>query len=339
MKHLLVLLAAIAVAGSVSAQEVTLKISDSLPSTHFLARNGVTYFIEEVEKRSEGRIKFDYFPAEQLGGSRQLLDLTQKGVTDIGMVASSYASEKMPLSSVFELPGGFPSSCAGTIAYWELTRDGEFLAENEMNPLGVRLLFAYVNPPYQLFTSQPLTSFDDLSGLKIRAGSGSQELMLRSYGAAPVKTVAVEIYEALSRGTVDGMIFPPPTALVYETEKFIKSYTQEMNFGSVPVGYLINDKVWNGLPDDLKAVLNEVGEETTRRICKLTDRDTAVSFEKFAAVGAERFVPSEEEVAKLNKVLSEVSDKWVDRLDERGLKGRAAYEAFVSAVANVDNAK
>ncbi len=326
-------LAGFGFAGTAAAdEEVRLKIADSLPSTHFLATNGVNYFIEEVEKATDGRVKFDYFPGEQLGKARDMLDLTQNGVTDIGMVASAYASEKMPLSTVFELPGGFRSSCEGTLAYWELSQEGEFLAENEFDPNGVKMLFAYVNPPYQLFLNHAYESLDDLAGLKIRSASGPQDLMLRELGAAPVKTTAVEVYEALSRGTVDGLVFPPPTALVYEVEKFTQNVTQGENFGSVPVTYVISRSSWDAIPADLQEIILEVGERTTQRICEMTDEDVAESFEKFEAAGAKVIALSDADRERLEGVFETVSSDWIAKLEERGKPGEAAYEAFQAAV-------
>ena len=323
-----VMFASVANAGDV----VRLKIADSLPGNHFLAKNGVHYFIEEVEKGTDGRVVFDYFPGQQLGKARELLDLTQSGVTDIGMVASAYVSEKMPLSTVFELPGSFDSSCAGTMAYWKLGQDGEFFRENEFASLGVRMLFAYVNPPYQLFLNHDFTGLDDLSGLKIRSSSGPQDLMLRQLGAAPVRTTATEVYESLSRGTVDGMVFPPPTALVYETQKFTKFMTKGENFGSVPVTYVINEKSWAKVPADLQNIILKIGERTTRRICEMTDQDTAESFGKFQEAGAQIISLNDADSSRLRGIFDGVAQDWIKKLEDRGKPAKAAYDAFIGVL-------
>jgi len=326
-------LATAALATTAKADDaIHLKIADSLPANHFLAKNGVHYFIEDVEKATNGKVVFDYFPGEQLGKARDMLDLTQNGVSDVGMVASAYASEKMPLSTVFELPGGFKSSCQGTLAYWKLSQEGQYFAENELKPNRVHLLFAYVNPPYQLFLNHDFQSLDDLDGLKIRSASGPQDLLLRKLGAAPVRTTAVEVYEALSRGTVDGLVFPPPTAIVYDVQNFTKNVTRGENFGSVPVAYVISDRSWRKLSPELQKTILAVGEKTTQRICQMTDDDVATSFEKLAAKGANVIHLSEADNEKLQGVFAAVSDDWIQKLEERGKPAKAAYQAFQQAV-------
>src|SRR5690606_39494548 len=59
---------------------------------------------------SQGRIEFQYFPAEQLGKAKDLLTLVQSGAADIVDISPSYISDKFALSSVAELPAMFNRS-------------------------------------------------------------------------------------------------------------------------------------------------------------------------------------------------------------------------------------
>src|SRR3546814_17052130 len=97
--------------------------------------------MEECTKATGGEIKFNYYPAEQLVKSKDLLALTQSGVVDVVYVSPSYASDKMPLTAVAELPGSFDTSCAATLAYSKLARNDGILAKKEFEPNGVRLMF------------------------------------------------------------------------------------------------------------------------------------------------------------------------------------------------------
>jgi TRAP-type C4-dicarboxylate transport system substrate-binding protein len=319
---------------SVHAQEIVrLKVADNLPPTHFLASYGTKYFMEEVTKATGGRVAFDYFPSEQLGKARDLLTITQSGVADIGLVTPTYVSDKMPLSAVGELPGSFGSSCEGTLAFWRLARDG-FLAKNEFGPNGVRVMYAYVNPPYQVFLGKrELQTPADLQGLKLRSVGGAQDFMLKRMGAVPVRLTAPEVREALSRGTVDGMVFPVPTVLSYDIQGLIRSATQGENFGSATVTYMISEARWQKLPEAARAAMLEVGERTTRRACSLTDQDVEKSFARFREIGMKlvRFSPAEREA--LNKVFAAVADDWANSLEGRGRPALAALAAFREALA------
>src|ERR1700679_1866613 len=174
MRSVLIVLMAFAAMAPNSARAdeptITLRLADSLPVGHIIHEAVTKPFIEAVEKRTDGKVKIAHYPAEQLGKAKDLLRLTQSGVVDIGYIVPSYASDKMPLTAVAELPGGFRNACQGTAAYWALTRDGNFLAEKEFAPNGIRPLITFALPTYQILlsTRKPITSLADLEGLKIR---------------------------------------------------------------------------------------------------------------------------------------------------------------------------
>ncbi|KAA0890865.1 hypothetical protein [Pusillimonas sp. ANT_WB101] len=100
----------------------TLRIADSLPNGSYIYKLVTQPFMEQVEKETNGKIKFQYFPGQQLGKAKDMLKLTQTGMADIGYIGPSYILDKMPLSSTFELPGAFSDdSCQGFKAFWNMT--------------------------------------------------------------------------------------------------------------------------------------------------------------------------------------------------------------------------
>lgn len=108
-------------AGTAHAQikPVKLRVADTFPVAHTIAQNGTRPWMDEITKRSNGAITFEYFPAQQLGKAADMLTLTQTGVADIGYVGPSYVSEKMPMSDVVQMPHVFDTSCEGMNAYWK----------------------------------------------------------------------------------------------------------------------------------------------------------------------------------------------------------------------------
>lgn len=70
-----------------------------------------------MEKESNGRIKIDYFGAEQMGSARVLFSILQRGSADIASVVPAYYEGKMPLSSISGLPGMFSSALIGSQAF------------------------------------------------------------------------------------------------------------------------------------------------------------------------------------------------------------------------------
>src|SRR3546814_11068627 len=93
------------------------------------------------------------------------------------------------------------------MAYCTLAHAGGILDENEFAPAGIRLLFTIVLPPYQVFLGKKqIEGLKTFEGLKIRSSGGAKELAVRKIGAVPISMSTPEVYEALSRGTIDGML-------------------------------------------------------------------------------------------------------------------------------------
>lgn len=99
------------------AQDVTaLKVAHLLPNELYLWKHGGQVFIDEAEKASDGRLKFEVFPSAQLG--KDMIGLLESGLADITYLVPSHAPHKMPLSPVVELPGIYTTPCEGTGKLW-----------------------------------------------------------------------------------------------------------------------------------------------------------------------------------------------------------------------------
>jgi TRAP-type C4-dicarboxylate transport system substrate-binding protein len=134
-----------------------------------------------------------------------MAQLTAMGVADLAYIVPSYSSEKFPLTAVGELPGVFDSECQGSIAFYKISHNGGILETREFAPNQLHPLMTIALPAYQieLGTSRVINSAKDLEGLKIRTTGGAMDLMMRSIKGIPVRMAAPEVYESLSRGTLE----------------------------------------------------------------------------------------------------------------------------------------
>ena len=314
------------------AQE-KLRVADSLPVGHFFAETGTKFWMSEVARISGMPIQFEYYPAEQLGKAKDLLALTQSGVVDVGYVVPSYASDKMPLSAAAELPGGFSTSCQASLAYWKLSRNDGILAKQEYAPNGVRLMFVIVLPPYQIFSGKKIIdTYKNLEGMKLRTAGGAMDATVRSFSAVPVRMSAPEVYESLSRGTIDGMLFPFGSLLSYDLAGISKYGTSDENFGSAVLAYMMSEARFKKLPVKIQQAMDEAGEATTRRACAIADKDVATDIEKIRQKGVTFVTLSVGDKKVLAESMQVVAAKWAQGLDQRGKPGTAVLKAFQSAL-------
>lgn len=314
------------------AQQMKLRVADSFPAGHYIPEVATKPWMAEVTRLTNGAVQFEHFPAEQLGKAKDLLSLTVSGVADIGYVAPSYISDKLPLSAVAELPGQFTTACAGTEAYWKLAREGGVLAKREFAPNGVRVLFAFVLPPYQVYLAKArLENVKSLEGLKIRPTSGAVELMRRLH-AVPVQIPAPEVYEALSRGTIDGVLFPISSIFAYNLQGLLKYSSSGESFGSFVVTYAISERKWKGLPPNVQKAMTEAGEATVRRACKYVDDNEAKDNDRFRQAGATFVTFPAADKKRLADLMKDGGDVWAESLDKRGKPGSEVLKAFRAAL-------
>ncbi len=75
--------------GAQAQTKITLRVADSFPTGHYIVDYATKFWMDSVTKATNGQVTFEYYPSEQLGKAKDMLALTQSGVTDIAYVAPS----------------------------------------------------------------------------------------------------------------------------------------------------------------------------------------------------------------------------------------------------------
>lgn len=312
------------------AETRTLRLADTLPAASSLSQN-IAAWAAEIEARSDGRLKVEYYPGGQLAGAKDSLDAVLNGVVDIAYTAPLREPSRMALSGVPALPGLSGGAVALTEAYWELTQGT--LREQELEPLGLMPLFAVVTPQYEVMTvNKPVQGMDDMAGLKIRSAGGVQEETVSALGAVPVSIAAPETYTALQRGTADGALFSYYSVPIYKLDEVIGYSTTNANLGAYPILYTINKSVWDSLEPDLQQILVETAKEASMKEAKASEDDSAAAVETYK----EQVVPHEMSGAGYEAwqaATAGIRDGWIARLDGEGLSASDLYAEWAELVA------
>ena len=318
-----------------AADPITLRVADSFPKGHYLVKLILEPWMEEVKKRTHNAVSFEHYPAQQLGKAADMLKLTQIGVADIGYIAPAYVSDKMPVSEVAMLPGEFEHSCQGTLAYWKLARNG-VIAEQDYAGNNIRLLLAVSLPQYRIFTvKQPVKDVTDVTGLKLRSTGGAQDLTLRALGAVPVRMAAPDAYESLSRGTMDGLLFPLESVVAYGADKLVKYSTDGVGFASFVVAYSISETAWKKLSPEIQKAMIDVAEEIIPSACREVQKADETTRKSMEATGVRFETLQPETRARFKDLMKGVARTWSEGLDARGKRGSDALREFETEIAAV----
>jgi TRAP-type C4-dicarboxylate transport system substrate-binding protein len=326
---------ACAMTGARAEDTLTLKFAMAVPPAHYTAVHGGKFFMDRATELSKGRIKFEWYPAEQLGKAKDLLALVQTGVADMADVVPGYVPDKLPLSGIAELPGQINNSCEGTRAFYALTRPGQFLAKNEYDPQKVHVLMAAPLVPYKIFTSKKqLDRLEDIKGLKLRSAGGASDIALSQLGAVSIRLAGPDIHESLTRGTIDGAMYPYLSLKSFDLVGSIKFATEGVGVGSVATAFLISAEKWQSIPDDLKKDLDQAGMEAGLNYCAYMDSEE-IKEQQILSSSIKSTRPSETEAERWRTLLAGVKLEWAKRLDSRRKPGSEALQAWDVEMAKV----
>ncbi|MDO4548763.1 MAG: TRAP transporter substrate-binding protein [Clostridia bacterium] len=179
-----------------------------------------------VEEKSEGRIKIEIYPQAQLGYDREAM---QFGTVDFAVNTTSVISNFAPLIGTLDLPYLF-DDWDHIIRFIESDSAAQLLSEGEN--VGLSGL-ALMGRGFRSVTNnvRPITSLDDIRGVKIRVVESTVYLRtFEDFGAIASAMSFGEVFTALQQGAIDGQENPPETIYaerVYEVQEYL-SLTQHI---------------------------------------------------------------------------------------------------------------
>jgi TRAP-type transport system periplasmic protein len=292
-------------------------------------------WMEKVEKESNGRIKFEAYPAMQLGGTPvQLYDQARDGVVDIVWTLPGNTAGRFPRIEAFELPFMMNNAEATSKAYWEFVQKE---APDEFKE--TQVLALHVHGPGMFHTvAKPIKTAADLKGLKVRGPTRQVTNLLRSVGATPVGMPLPQIPDALTKGTIEGCVIPwevVPAVKVHELTKFHSEFPANMPaLYTTTFVMAMNKAKYDGLPADLKKVIDaNSGSATSAWLGKVQQGNDAASRKMALDRGNTIHTFTAAEAQEFIKLSSQVDDAWVAEMDKRGFKGAALLASAKALIA------
>ncbi len=292
-------------------------------------------WMDKVEKESGGRIKFEAYPAMQLGGTPvQLYDQARDGVVDIVWTLPGNTAGRFPRIEVFELPFVMNNAEATSKAYWEY-----FQTQCPDEFKETQVLALHVHGPGMFHSvNKPIKSAADLKGMKVRGPTRQITKMLGAIGATPVGLPLPQIPDALSKGTIEACAIPwevVPAVKVHELAKHHSEFP-----ANAPALYTLtfvmamNKAKYESLAPDLKKIIdNNSGMATSAWLGKTQQANDAPGRKSAVDRGNAIYQFTAEQTAEFTRLSAEVDDQWVADMDKRGFKGKDLLKAAKDLIA------
>jgi TRAP-type C4-dicarboxylate transport system substrate-binding protein len=324
---------ALAAPAIVRAQDATtLRVHQMLPAMATIPRTAIEPWTQRVAEASGGRLKFELYPAMQLGGAPpDLYDQARDGVVDLIWTVLGYTPGRFPKSEVFELPFMVTKGEATSVAFQK------YVEANSMDEFaGVKLLCVHAHGPGLFHTKDPVTKLEDLAGMKIRGGSRIINDMLTRLGAEPVGMPVPQVPEALSTGVISGTTIPwevTPSLKVAELVKNHTGFAGTHGLYTQTFGFTMNMDRYNSLPDDLKAIIDaNSGVETARAFGAAMDAGDAAGLKIAQDLGNNIVTLDEAETQRWKDASQATVDQWYADSTAAGFDGQALHAAATALV-------
>jgi len=272
-------------------KQIVIKLAHGLDPSHPVHK-AMVFMAQRVAEKSNGQVRIDIYPSEQLGSERECIELLQIGSLGMTKVSASVLESFVPEFKVFSLP--------------YLFRDREHFFKVLQGDIGRELLLSgqkywlrgltYYDAGSRSFYTRekPILTPDDLKGLKIRTQESATAMrMVQALGGSATPIAWGELYTALQQGVVDGAENNPPSFYLSRHYEVCKHYSLDQHT-SVPDVLLISTIIWNSLPEEVQKIIQEAADESFEYQKKLWQETTQRCLEEVQKAGVKVYYPDKQ---------------------------------------------
>lgn len=277
---------------------------------------------ELAAEKSGGAMTIDVYPGAQLGQELEAADGIMMGTLDMSIVSSPVFDRYVEPMGLDMVPFVFENPTE-TLYLFQETEIGEIL-EERMLEQGARILgWIVLGGRDMIFVDKNITSVDEMQGLHMR--SPEIDLFINMFEALGCVSTSVtwgEAYTALQAGLVDGMESPPSATRdmsFYE----VTDYSLRTQHMVGTMNLVINENVYESIPDSLKPVLLEAAAEAIDYTNEyaLQEDARAVDFLEDQGMVFNEVTPEDRD--KLMELMEPVQIRWAEDRNAVDIMDRA----------------
>ncbi len=312
----------------VKAEAIKLTYSNFFPATHVQSKLAEAW-CKEVEKRTNGKVKVEYYPGQTLTKAAVVYDGVVNGISDIGFSVLGYTRGRFPLMEVVDLPLGYkngPEATAVANAVYEKFK-GKVLNDTEV-------MYLHAHGPGLLHTKdKAVRKLEDIKGLKIRSHGTSQKVV-KALGGTPVAMPMPETYQALAKGVVDGAMYPLESNKGWKLGEVIDYATLDYPAAYTTTFFVVMNKdKWKSLPEDVKKTIREINKEWIVKHAKAWDASDAEGLAFLKEKKKEIITLNEAEGKRWADAVKVVLSDYVKDMKKKNLPGQEALDTAQKALA------
>jgi TRAP-type C4-dicarboxylate transport system substrate-binding protein len=306
---------------SAGAQTTAWKVSIAgQPKT---ANQAIEWYAKEVTARTGGQLKLDL--AYNDTKPAEAADLIKSGARHAAYICAAYFTDKMPLTTVLDLPLLPPDNMAA-LGQVELALGDHPAIRAELARSNIRMLLPVPRGQLQLIGTRRISKVEDLKGARVRITPESGKI-LEEYGATSKMMSGAQGAAALKTGELDTVSFSDAGGFAgLNVEQTAKYLTDNISLGTQLCFIGVSVKAWDALPAKTQKIVLDLRQPALAQMEKLHAQETEVQYAIFKKAGIEFVQLGSTDRARLVARAVKVWNAWVEEREKQGLKGRDVFE-------------
>lgn len=310
-----------------NADPIKLTYSNFFPATHVQSKLAEEW-AKEVEKRTNGKVKVEYYPGQTLTKADVVYDGVINGISDIGFSVLGYTRGRFPIMEVIDLPLGYKDAGQATAvanAVYDKFKD-KALSDTQV-------MYLHAHGPGLLHTKdKAVKKLEDLKGLRLRS-HGTSAKVAKALGANPVAQPMPETYQSLQKGVVDGALYPLESNKGWKLGEVIDFATLDFPAAYTTTFFVVmNKEKWNALPADVKETIIKINKEWIPKHIAAWDESDKEGMAFLKERKKEIIILDEAEQAKWREAVKPVLTDFVAEMTAKNLPGQDALDTAKNAL-------
>lgn len=327
-------LATLATAPAFATETIKAVVIDGYPARALWVKEFTEFFIPEVDRRLAETGNYAMEWQENYGGTivkpKGVLEGVKLGLGDIGIVTTIFHNSKLPSQAISAVTPFIASDARAVAkAVDEIAKEfpamqAEFAEQNQ-----VYLATGVVLDTYQVFSKEQVSAVSDLEGAKVGGAGLNLRYLEGIEGAAGVRGGLTDFYGMLDNGVVDHVMTWPEASKTFKLAE-VAPYMLRADLGAVNSKTItVNADYWDGLPDEVKGVLQEVAVAYRDHVAGIAMDRAQASRDAFVEAGGTIVDLSAEERAAWAEAMPNLAAEWAAGLDADGQPGSDMLNAYM----------
>jgi tripartite ATP-independent transporter DctP family solute receptor len=230
------------------------KLAHITPTDH-MWHQAAEKFKEELDERSDGRMKLEIYPASQLGTEADMVQQISSGSVDFGFITAAYMSSRAAAFTAWFAPYAFPDLESANAA-----RDTDVAKKilGTLDDQGIKGLdYLFAGNRVMLFKDREVLKPEDMKGLRFRVTpSPPLQDFYKSLGASPESLPLPEVYAAIQTGVIDGMDMDLDATITNKYHEVAK-YGAVTNHMVWPAVAMMNKDAYEKMSEEDKKIIDD----------------------------------------------------------------------------------